>query len=363
MLEKNNVLIFRLGSLGDLLVSLPAMIEIKKSHPESNIYLLSNSGGESLVSAKALLNNCDLIDDFIQYKSGTASQMIAIGRSLRELKFSHLYYLAPYRSKSQLIRDKIFFRILVGIKIVAGFKSQSARATTVHAMQRTMRESQRLLEIVNPHASVDSFFSEPGLAVEKPLLEKFTALFSPNPVSPHRTIISITPGSKMASKRWPVDRYITTISALLNTNSDAIIVLLGSTDEASLTKYIHDCIGDRCIDLAGKTSLEEAKAILALSQLYLGNDTGTMHLAAAVGTRCVAIFSARDVPGKWEPYGKKHIILRADVPCAGCLLDVCDRDMVCLTRISVDAVLAAVADSVEPQWGSRLKNQLAQRLN
>jgi hypothetical protein len=56
------------------------------------------------------------------------------------------------------------------------------------------------------------------------------------------------------------------------------------------------------------------------------------------------VFSARDLPGKWTPYGRHHRVLRADVPCAGCMLEVCDRDLVCLTRIGVEQVLAAVAE-------------------
>jgi ADP-heptose:LPS heptosyltransferase len=82
--------------------------------------------------------------------------------------------------------------------------------------------------------------------------------------------------------------------------------------------------------------------------LYVGNDTGTMHLAASVGTPCVAIFSARDNPGKWEPTGPGHIVLRHEVPCAGCMLETCvDNDLECLKAISVDEVLAAIGGRLE----------------
>jgi ADP-heptose:LPS heptosyltransferase len=62
-------------------------------------------------------------------------------------------------------------------------------------------------------------------------------------------------------------------------------------------------------------------------------------LAGFVGVPCVAIFSARDIPGKWVPYGSAHRILRRQTDCAGCMLEVCDRKNLCLTRITTDAVL------------------------
>ena len=75
--------------------------------------------------------------------------------------------------------------------------------------------------------------------------------------------------------------------------------------------------------------------------LYLGNDTGTMHLAASAGAPCVAVFSARDWPGAWYPYGVPQRIFRTAPECEGCYLEVCvDRGNACLIAISVEEVLA-----------------------
>jgi hypothetical protein len=67
-----------------------------------------------------------------------------------------------------------------------------------------------------------------------------------------------------------------------------------------------------------------------------------MHLAASVGTRCVAVFSARDWPGRWHPYGPGHRVLRAAIDCEGCgLVECLDRKNECLHRITVSEVVAA----------------------
>lgn len=86
----------------------------------------------------------------------------------------------------------------------------------------------------------------------------------------------------------------------------------------------------------------ESAAVLKRSRGYLGNDTGTMHLAAMVGVPCVALFSARDYPGQWEPYGHGHAVLRHETDCAGCMLEVChERGNECLRLISEEEVFEA----------------------
>ncbi len=77
--------------------------------------------------------------------------------------------------------------------------------------------------------------------------------------------------------------------------------------------------------------------------LYLGNDTGTMHMAAAAGVRCVAVFAAIDFPGRWYPFGDENKIFRVAVECEGCHTPDCFNKHQCLEMISVDEVFEACA--------------------
>ena len=75
---------------------------------------------------------------------------------------------------------------------------------------------------------------------------------------------------------------------------------------------------------------------------YVGNDSGPMHLAAMVGTPCVAVFSAREARGRWDPFGTRHVMLRKQTECAGCMLEECVSEANrCLTAIGVEDVVAA----------------------
>ena len=117
----------------------------------------------------------------------------------------------------------------------------------------------------------------------------------------------------------------------------------------------HDqATGDRLIrawgrgyNAAGALSVRAAAAALARCALFLGNDTGPMHLAAAVGRPCVAVFSSRDWPGAWFPYGGGHRVFRTDIDCDGCmLLDCVERRMECIRAVPVEVVLQACRETL-----------------
>lgn len=99
--------------------------------------------------------------------------------------------------------------------------------------------------------------------------------------------------------------------------------------------------------------------MLARAFLFIGHDSGPMHLAAAVGTPCVAIFSGRSLPGRWFPLGEGHEVLYRRVECAGCELDECIVEQKrCIRGISVDQMVAAVLRQVKRMDQLQLKQTL-----
>ena len=98
----------------------------------------------------------------------------------------------------------------------------------------------------------------------------------------------------------------------------------------------------------GLNSLRETVAFMSNCKFYVGNDTGTLHMAVAAGLKCVGIYSAHNFPGAWNPYGEGHIVLRHDLPCAGCLAAVCPHGRPsCIEDISVDEVESAVRRMID----------------
>jgi heptosyltransferase-2 len=146
----------------------------------------------------------------------------------------------------------------------------------------------------------------------------------------------------MKSKIWPPDRFNALCQRLLAHDPRFYFLLLGDKSEYLHGEPIRKGLEIASLNLSGKTSIIESATALQRCAAYIGNDTGTMHLAAAMGVPVVAIFSAIDSPGKWEPYGDKNTVIRKNVECEGCMLTTCvDQKMMCLNLISVDEVYEA----------------------
>jgi ADP-heptose:LPS heptosyltransferase len=157
-----------------------------------------------------------------------------------------------------------------------------------------------------------------------------------------RAKIAVAPGSKMASKRWPQERFVQVVAKLHQRFPDYQFIVFGDYRDETLGDELVERYRGDCVNLAGRLSVLESAALLEQCAAYIGNDTGTMHLAAMVGCPCVAIFSSRDAPGRWDPIGQGHVVLRSDPSCAGCMLEECvERKNRCLTDISVDQVIDA----------------------
>jgi len=157
-----------------------------------------------------------------------------------------------------------------------------------------------------------------------------------------RSYIAVCPGAAFGpAKRWLPDRFAKVIDEVWKTHSIAS-VLLGSESERWITSGIAGVASGKCADLAGRTSLLEAAGVLAGARAVLSNDSGLMHLAAAVGPSVVAIFGSTD-PAATRPLGDKHIVITSGVECAPCLERECAKHTYeCMRAITVDAVCEAL---------------------
>jgi hypothetical protein len=156
-----------------------------------------------------------------------------------------------------------------------------------------------------------------------------------------RPVIAIHPGSGSETKCWPVERFEALARELKRETDCSIVMILGPADERlvermrALTKELHSPI-------AHSLPLRSLAAALANCALYVGNDSGVTHLAAAVGVPTVAIFGPTD-PIMWAPNGDNVKIVQGDIECSPCKSDKMRQciDRKCLTVISVDEVARA----------------------
>ncbi|MBL7114338.1 MAG: glycosyltransferase family 9 protein [Kiritimatiellae bacterium] len=155
-----------------------------------------------------------------------------------------------------------------------------------------------------------------------------------------RPFLAIFPVSRWPSKNWPAKRFIEAGRRFLDQYHGKIFVL-GAPGDATVCQTIANGIGNETESLAGQTSLVELTGILATMDHVLTNDSGPMHLAAAVGTPTAALFGPTD-PRRTGPYGSNHTVLEANVDCRPCTHRTCRHQPTCMETISVQAVLDAL---------------------
>ena len=351
-----NILIFRTGQLGDTLVSLPAIRSIKAAFPNASLYLLhAHHVGKQYVSPPSLLEGAGLFAGFIEYPVGAtlisgAQALFArlkLMRDLRSYHFDKVFHLEPsYKTAAQLCRDKGFFKLAgVGEQITTlQFRETTALTSPSSAQENEVAFFVRALSSQGVPAVADQNPMSLCLGVTE--AAEVTAWLQSEEGSaagaglerqlPPRAI-GVGLGSKMQSKRWPAERYKQVIRRLVD--SDQIVpVYFGGAEDAGKADQLISELG-LGLNACGELSLRGSASALQECSFYLGNDTGTMHLAVAAGISCVGIFSARDAPGKWYPYGAGHHVHRVAVECEGCMLCECiERNRVCLSEISADEV-------------------------
>ena len=152
------------------------------------------------------------------------------------------------------------------------------------------------------------------------------------------------------AKRWPTDRFVTAAREI-QARTGCRWLLLGGASDGPLAEEIHSALskpGLEVHNLAGKTSLRELMAVLKLCRVLLSNDSGPMHVAAALGTPVVVPFGSTSskLTGPGLPGDARHHLLHAKADCAPCFRRTCPIDFRCMTGIAVERVVASVLEAV-----------------
>jgi asparagine synthase (glutamine-hydrolysing) len=354
--ERRRILIYRIGQLGDTLVALPAMWAVRNAFPDAHIALLFDKHPAArYVQSPELLKGSAIFDQYIGYpfeaklgrKAAEAARLVAM---IRAQRFDTLVYLAPTtRSPSRIERDKLFFKA-AGIRHfigMNGFPQLEPKIAGV-PLTRVRRESNLLLHRLArdlPAAVMGSSFELNLGARETDLLEKWLTEQKGDGARPW---LAVGPGSKMPAKQWPLERFGSVVDRLIEEFDVWPVVFGGGEDRQAGQQLLERW--ERGYNAAGALDIRTAALALKRCMAYLGNDTGTMHLAAAVGVPCIAIFSSRERPGMWYPHGDDNVVFRSQIECEGCGLVRCVvRDNECLKRVEASDVVGAAKRIVGAQ--------------
>lgn len=151
--------------------------------------------------------------------------------------------------------------------------------------------------------------------------------------------IVIQPGARWPNKRWPVENYAALIRRLTAAMPEVRFAIMGSQEDKLLAESLAQAAPQRCLNLAGCVSLPEMIEWIRLSELMISNDTGPMHVAAALGKPVVAVFGPTE-PHRTGPYRQLQNVVRLDLPCSPCLKSHCSyfRPLECLKAVAPETV-------------------------
>lgn len=352
------VLIYRLGSLGDTVVALPALHLVARSFPQAKRLMLTNVPVHAKSPASsAVLGNSMLIDGYISYPVGTRSlaQLSKLWWKIFRFRPQVLVYLAAPRGNSALKRDVRFFR-LCGISKMIGLPTGEL-ASPLYSSQEGLweRESERLLRTlgqlgetsIDDKQNWDLCLTTAEEHAAKAALAKVAGM----------PLVVCGPGTKMQAKDWGKENWRELLGKLSAVLPEHALALVGAKEDREISEYAASAWRGKVVNLCGELTPRQTAAALRGAELFLGPDSGPMHLAAVAGVPCTIVFAARTKPGIWYPIGRGNRIVYHQVDCAGCNLETClEQKKKCLTSITVDEVVTAALEA----WSYGRKDRAAQ---
>jgi heptosyltransferase-2 len=371
----------------------PALIRLRQALPYAHLALLTPA------HLADLWRFHPAVDEVIRFEKGAG--LLQTAQSLRRGKFDlGLVFPNSIRSALELWLSRIPTRIGYRTLGRAWLLTRGIRETRDRVMRkRSAGEVRRLIARTGAEVSPDPEGSAPTLANLAHHVHRYLRLAGElgavtAAVSPHLAVrdaevtaalerhglaalhasgsllCALNPGAEYGpAKRWPVDRFVET-AARVNRQQPCCWLILGGPGDRSLAAELARQLAAHLarephgratspptsvVNLAGETSLRELCALLRACRALLTNDTGPMHVAAAVGTAVVAVFgsTSAELTGPGLPGDPRPIVLRHQVPCAPCFLRVCPIDSRCMNGVSVDRVVTALlgrlADPSHPQ--------------
>jgi ADP-heptose:LPS heptosyltransferase len=304
------VLIHRPGSLGDTVVALPCLRLIRRSFPDAELRVLTNAPvARSAPPFAAVVDGSGLIDGYFEYPIGLRSlpRLGRLAREIRRWRPEILIYLARRERLGQVRRDAIFFRAC-GISRMVGLPLTRDLLTNRRHPDGTFeREAERLARNMAALGAIDPTDRS---AWELGLGESDRAR-SRSLIAEHigsQPFIAISVGTKQAANDWGGDSWHTVAEQLCRLYPYKL-VFIGAEEDRAPSDGVIEGLGERAVNLCGRLTVRQSAALIEAAALFVGHDSGPMHLAAAVGTPLVAVFSRLWPPGIWYPLGSRAATL------------------------------------------------------
>jgi heptosyltransferase-3 len=305
-----------------------------------------------------------LVHGYLRYAVGTRSPMelARLWASIARWRPEVLVYLAAARGIENARRDAAFFRAcgvkrMIGVPMTEGMQRNFYGEATGDLWEGNLEpEAERLAR--NLAELGEARLEEPGswgillTEAERRRAAEAIGPAAAGQSAPGQRPVAVSVGTKVQAKDWGKENWRALLAAMAAEYPGRTLLLAGAPEESEASEFAavgwRQNGGGPVVNLCGRLTPRESAAAFAQAELFVGHDSGPMHLAAAVGTTCVAIFAARNIPRQWFPFGAQHRVVYHRVTCWGCGLETCiEQQKKCLLSITVEEVMDAVRSRLE----------------
>ena len=314
-MSKSHIVIFRLGSMGDTIVALPCFHAVRKAYPSANITLLTNFP----VSAKAapmfeLLGvETGIVNNAISYSVGLEKPLEAIKLlyKIRSLKATTLIYMRSGPTRWMIFRDKIFFHLAGFQNILCIPKQKNQRVSRINPITLEVEpESKRLVRCFSQFAPISlSDRHNWDLRLSQAELSKAEQIARTIP-SP---FLVVHTGGKAHQKDWGFSNWIKFLQLFRQQSNAVGLAIVGSQDDFERAEALAKSWGDGAVNLCGGPSPRVVCALLSLANLFIGHDSGPLHLAQCSDSYALGLFGSYNKPKQWHPISPRIQIIHEEM--------------------------------------------------
>ena len=341
--EPEKILVIKPSSLGDIVHSLPFLNAIRDRFPKSEIHWVVARGLEGLLEGHPMINKLWIInkDNWKKIKNmkGTVSELKDLFKSLKKEKFDIVVDLQG------LLRSGVL-AAATGVSVRIGFKEarEGSRifythrvkgGKDIHAVDRCLKIAKFLgCDVADIKFPFPLSFSSPLSAISPQANPPEAGSFQ----LPKEYAVFV-PGARWRTKRWPSERFGELASIL-----PVKTLVVGGKSDIDISNRVAAGSKGNAMSVAGMTSIKELIDIMRKAKFVVSNDSGPMHIAAALGVPVFAIFGPTN-PLRTGPYGKGHTIIRKELKCSPCYKKTC-KDVRCMDAVSVKEVAEIISQEL-----------------
>lgn len=331
---KEKFLIVRTDRIGDVILSSPVLEALKKKYPESRVSMLVSP------YTKDLLQNNPWVDEVITDNDSGFKASFELIKMVRQKEFDVVVLLRPTMRLTFLL-----YFSGIKVRIGSGYRAyQFLFNYKIYQHRKTIKkhELEYNLDMLTP-LGVNSEKILPKIYLSPEEENYSRQIYEGLNIRKNDLKIVIHPGSGGSSLNYPLERFAVLADKLIKELS-AKIILTGNKKESAQSEKMKNLMKYQPFDLAGKTELRQLCSLLKGADLLISNSTGPMHIATAVGTPVVALFSPLQVasPKRWGPYGEGNEVIMPPVDtCFKCELQKCPQ-FNCMEKIDPDEIISRV---------------------